>query len=192
MAPLTPPSEGDAAGLRPPAGIRRRRASSRKGARRRPLPPAGTQSAEELAQSLGVLGAQDGANLDIRSAVHGVTHRGTVRIKLTHIESLTDTMLDQWRFLCTAQGYLPSVAFDAATNEAVVSCTPIRTPARCAACPACPACPGAGGACGTARASLGGACARGCLRGRPAASTVVFACLFGMNVLRHAYYWWSS
>ena len=144
--------------LRPPAG--RRRAKSKAGRRT-------NNRVEELARSLGQLGARE--NLDIRSEVYGVTHRGTVRIKLTHIESLTDTMLDQWRCLCAAQGYAPKVTFDASTNEAEVSCTPIPTQGW--ACERC----------ASWRKTLPSRCTPPHL----SASTLVFLCMFVCNVVRH-------
>ena len=173
--------------LRPPSGRRRatskiarekRATDAKTAAKTAAKTTARLEHAQELARGLGVLGAQDGANVDIQAAVHGVTHRGTVRIKITHIESVTDTMLDQWRFLCTAQGYLPTITFDAGTNEADVSCTPVRESAW----------------------RVCGGCTRRCARHTNAdawwenvhPTTLLFVCLFVVNVFRHTVlYAWS-
>lgn len=111
-----------------PANLRRRRNASR---RRRP--PVGESRgkptaarAAHLARSLAAVAAQDSdTNLDLECQVHGVTHRGTLKLKVLKVESLSADMVDVWRTVCAEHGYAADVTFSTVTSEVDIVCTPL-------------------------------------------------------------------
>ena len=122
--------EVDALCSQDPPKLRRRRSASRakhvRSAERAP------EDAKKLARAIAACGSVDGANMDVRCDVQGVTHRGAVKFKILNIEELTGAMVDRWRLVCTSRGYFPEISLTTAQSEATIVCTPMT--ASCASC----------------------------------------------------------
>ena len=149
-----------------PPRMRSRRSAS-KPRRSSRTAPADTYDAEgtleHLANSIAAMRGFDDANLDLVCEVQGVSHRGTVKFRVMHVEQLTASMLDRWRLLCSSRGYVPRVSVNTATSEVTIQCTPLA-------------------------ASAGGilvACKRFAAKLHPL--TWCFWVLLALNVLRRAY-----
>lgn len=160
---LEPSSAGGACAQAPPKLRPRRSASKPRRARPLAAKPDHAAALHQLAGSIAAMRGFDEVNLDLDCRLEGVTHRGTVRFKVLHVEQLTASMLDRWRLLCSSRGYLPRIAVSTSTSEVNITCTPLSASAD-----------GAVAACKAWGAAL-----------HPL--TLCFWVLAALNLLRHAY-----